>query len=82
MKKFRYFLQLRVVKTTTTKKNLNSSLPIKSTTTKKTKQKNNTLDETKICEKIFNSTVGPFFGPQQEWKEEGDRCWPVQGGKS
>ena len=48
MKKFRYFLQLRVVKTTTTKKNLNSSLPIK-TTTKKTKQKNNTLDETKIC---------------------------------
>ena len=81
MKKFRYFLQLRVVKTTTTKKNLNSSLPIKSTK-KKTKQKNNTLDETKICQKIFNSTVGPFFGPQQEWKEEGDRCWPVQGGKS
>ena len=79
MKKFRYFLELRVVKTTTTKKKLNSSLPIKTPTTKK--QKNNTLDETKICQKIFNSTVGPFFGPQQEWKEEGDRCWPVQGGK-
>ena len=47
MKKFRYFLELRVVKTTTTKKKLNSSLPIKTPTTKK--QKNNTLDETKIC---------------------------------
>ena len=49
MKKFRYFLELRVVKTTTPKKNLNSSLPIK--TKKKTKQnkKNNTLDKTKIC---------------------------------
>ena len=81
MKKFRYFLELRVIKTTTSKKkNLNSLLPIK--TKKITKQKNNTLDETKICQKIFNFTVGPFFGPQQEWKEEGDRCWPVQGGKS
>ena len=81
MKKFRYFLQLRVVKTTTTKKNLDSSLPIKTRTTTTT-TKNDTLDETKICQNIFNSTVGPFFGPQQEWKEEGDRCWPVQGGTS
>ena len=79
MKKFRYFLELRVVKTTTTKKKIEFFTTHKNN--KKQKQKNNTLDETKICQKIFNSTVGPFFGPQQEWKEEGDRCWPVQGGK-
>ena len=48
MKKFRYFLELRVIKTTTSKKkNLNSLLAIK--TKKIRKQKNNTLDETKIC---------------------------------
>ena len=38
MKKFRYFLELRVVKTTTTKKKIEFSLPIKTTTKKKTKK--------------------------------------------
>ena len=49
MKKFRYFLQLRVVKTTTTKKKLEFFTTHKNNNNQKTKQKYNTLDETKIC---------------------------------
>ena len=45
MKKFRYFFELRVVKTTTPKKKLEFFTTHKNNN----KTKNSTLDETKIC---------------------------------